>query len=106
MAGGHLAVVSGFGAQGALGLDAWSLALCARAGKLEPRPTRFWDRHKHPIGAARMMALPDDLYGAGRLEALAVPPLREAARPLFEDAAARKTAPPLIVALPEAGRPD
>jgi 3-oxoacyl-[acyl-carrier-protein] synthase-1 len=93
--------ITGVGARGPLGLDALSLALCARAGKIEPRPTGLRDKHNHPIGVVRMLALPDDLHGFDRLVEMASPALLEAA-----SASPGGPPRPLVVALPEAGRPD
>ena len=108
-----LALIRGVGAMGPLGLDALQVTLCARAAKLEPRPTAFLDRRKYPIGTARALTLPDALQGFERLVALAAPAAREAAStsrtsrpraPAAQDFAAPP--PPLIVAAPPPGRAD
>src|SRR5262245_55824840 len=91
--------ILGAGARGALGLTALELAMCARAHKLDVWLTRFEDRYRHSIGAARARFLPDDLHGFDRLVALGAPALREAAAPL---AGPR----PLFLAVAEPGRPD
>lgn len=103
-----LGVITGAGARSPLGLDALQVTLCARAGKIEPRPTPFLDRRNYPIGDVRALCLPDDLYGFERLVELAVPALREAAATLGPRRAAgdARLRPPLLLALPEAGRAD
>ena len=96
--------ILGVGARGPLGLNALQIAMCARAGKIEPRRTRFTDKYGNSIGAVRARYLPDDLHGYDRLVALAVPALIEAARALEGSAFAAPW--PLFLALPEPGRPD
>jgi 3-oxoacyl-[acyl-carrier-protein] synthase I len=99
-----VAEILGVGARGPLGLNALQVAMCGRAGKIEPRRTRFPDKHGNSIGAVRARYLPDDLHGYDRLVALAVPALIEAAKSLTNSAF---PAPyPLFLALPESGRPD
>lgn len=99
-----LCQILGVGARGPLGLNALQVTMGARAGKIEPRRTRFTDKHGSSMGAVRARFLPDDLHGYDRLVALAVPALVEAARGL----ALASIAPPypLFLALPEPGRPD
>src|SRR6185503_15106128 len=87
------------GARGPLGLSALQVALCVRAGKLEPRRTSFLDKRGATVGAARAVCLPDTLHGYERLLALGAPALREAALGLPGPL-------PLFLALPEPGRPD
>ncbi len=87
------------GARTPLGLSALQTAMCARAGKLEPRRTSFRDSAEAAIGAVRAACLPDDLHGYERLLALGAPALREAAGDLEGPL-------PLLLALPEGGRPD
>jgi 3-oxoacyl-[acyl-carrier-protein] synthase-1 len=87
------------GARTPLGLGALQTTMCARAGKLEPRRTSFRDSTEASIGAVRAPCLPDDLHGYERLLALGAPALREAAGDLEGPI-------PLLLALPEAGRPD
>lgn len=94
-----LCEIIGVGARGPLGLSALHVALCARAGKLEPRKTPWRDRRGAAIGAARARCLPDDLHGYARLIALGAPALREAAFGLEGPLS-------LLLALPEPGRPD
>jgi 3-oxoacyl-[acyl-carrier-protein] synthase-1 len=96
--------ILGVGARGPLGLNALQIAMCSRAGTIEPRRTRFSDKRGNSIGAVRARYLPDDLHGYDRLVALAVPALIEAAKSLVGSAF---PAPyPLFLALPEPGRPD
>jgi 3-oxoacyl-[acyl-carrier-protein] synthase-1 len=96
--------ILGVGARGPLGLNALQIAMCGRAGKIEPRRTRFVDKHGNSIGAVRARYLPDDLHGYDRLVALAVPALIEAAKVLIGGSFAAPY--PLFLALPEPGRPD
>ena len=99
-----LCQILGVGARGPLGLNALQIAMCGRAGKIEPRRTRFTDKHGNSIGAVRARFLPDDLHGYDRLLALAVPALIEAAKALVNSAYAPPY--PLFLALSEPGRPD
>lgn len=92
-------VILAFGASGPLGIDALQVAMCARAGRIEPRPTRLLDRRGHRICAARALAVPDEMVGHERLVALGALALREAGWPL----ARRGRIPiPLLVAAPGA----
>jgi len=99
-----LCQILGVGARGPLGLNALQIAMCGRAGKIEPRRTRFTDKNGNSIGAVRARFLPDDLHGYDRLVALAAPALLEAAKVLVKSALAPPY--PLFLALSEAGRPD
>jgi 3-oxoacyl-[acyl-carrier-protein] synthase-1 len=103
-----LGVITGVGARSPLGLDALQVTLCARAGKIEPRPTAFLDSRNYPIGDVRALCLRDDLHGFERLVELAVPALREAAATLGPRRAAgdARLRPPILLTLPEAGRAD
>src|SRR5689334_17953235 len=92
-------LIVGVGARGTLGLTALQVAMCGRAQKLDVWLTRFEDRWKHSIGAARARFLPDELHGFDRLVALGAPALREAASALPGPM-------PLYLAVAEAGRPD
>jgi len=95
------------GARGPLGLSSLQLALCLRAAKLEPRSLTMVDKRGHEIGACVTGGLSATLYGYGRMIGLAAPALREAVRgaELFGQRA--PAAPlPLVMSLPEAGRPD
>lgn len=87
------------GARSPLGLSALQVAMCARAQKLEPRSTEFMDRKNYRIGAARSVALSDELHGFDRFVALGAPALREASERLPVRA-------PLVLALPDRERPD
>jgi len=93
------AVVS-VAARGPLGLSSLQVAMCARARKAEPRSTHFVDKRGRFVGACTTPGLPDALVGYDRLIALAAPALRAAAK---EPALAPL---PLVLALPERGRPD
>lgn len=93
------APVIGVGARSPLGLTALSVAMTARAHKLDVWLTRFVDRWNRTVGASRARFLPEDLHGFERLVALGAPALREAAAGL--------TGPlPLYLAVSEPGRPD
>lgn len=87
------------GASGPIGRSSLQVATCARAQKLEPRERQFIDKRGRPAGICLAGALPADLFGYDRMVALAAEALREAGAGL--DAPA-----PMIVALPEPGRPD
>ncbi|AKT39794.1 uncharacterized protein CMC5_039450 [Chondromyces crocatus] len=76
------ATILGFGAWGPLGVEALQIAMCARAGRIEPRPTRFFDQRGHRISVSRSVALSDDLLGTARIAALGAHALREAAQGL------------------------
>lgn len=90
-------LILAFGASGPLGIEALQVAMCARAGRIEPRPTRLLDRRGNRICAARALAIPDELVGRERLVALGALALREATWPLGR----RIRAPiPLLVAAP------
>ena len=88
-------MILGVGAFGPLGTDALAVAMCARAAKIEPRPTRILDRRGHRISVVRALSLPDELQGLARLVALGAPALREAAARLDGDPV------PLVVAAPD-----
>lgn len=88
------------GARTSVGLSALQVAMSARAAKMEPRGTRFRDKHGRAVGMCRVGGLAADLVGHDRLLALAAPALREAWPGALEDRL------PLFVALPEPGRPD
>jgi 3-oxoacyl-[acyl-carrier-protein] synthase I len=101
-----LCQILGAGARGPLGLNLLQVAMCARAGKMAPRRTRFADKYGNSIGAVRSRFLPDDLHGFERLVALAVPALREAAASIpAQQPGQPRVLVPLFLALPEAGRP-
>jgi 3-oxoacyl-[acyl-carrier-protein] synthase-1 len=91
-------LVARVGARAAVGLGALDVAMCVRAGKLEPRASAFVDRRGATVGTARARFLPDDLVGVERLGALAAPALAEAAGELASPL-------PLVLALPAPGRP-
>jgi hypothetical protein len=92
-------VIYGVGARSPLGLSALQVAMGARAQKLEPRSTDYHDRKGCLIGAARAECLADDVVGWDRFAALGAPALREAAY-------GQTARFPLILALPDRGRPD
>jgi len=97
------------GARGPLGLSSLQLALSLRAAKLEPRSLNLLDRRGREIGACITGGLPGSLYGYWRMVALAAPAVREAARGagLYRSGNGTDTpALPLVLCLPEPGRPD
>lgn len=80
------------------------LAMLSRAGKLKPAPSRFKDARGDRVYVRQASFLPDDLFGYERLLALARRALADTAA---AGAAAQVGAPvPLVLAIPEAGRPD
>lgn len=100
-------IVSAVSARTPLGLDARQTALCARARKGEPRSGRFRNPHGYPIGLCTTPGVSDRLEGISRLLALATPCLRALARGRLSAAEEQRNAPfPLILAVPEPGRPD
>lgn len=91
--------IQGVGARGPLGLSSLQVAMCVRARKFEPRALRMRDKRDHAVGMCLTGGLGRTLVGHHRMTALATPALCEAAEGL--------TAPvPLVVSVPEAGRPD
>jgi len=95
-----LAEVVATGARAATGLNALQLAMGVRARLFEPRACGFKDKRGRAIGLCRVGGLAADLHGYDRLLALASPALREAT------AGQPRATVPLLVALPETGRPD
>ncbi|EYF06413.1 beta-ketoacyl synthase N-terminal-like domain-containing protein [Chondromyces apiculatus] len=95
------AYVTGASARCSLGLSALQVAMCVRARKGEPRTTRFTDKRQRFIGVARTPGMREDLHGFERMVALAAPALRS----VVPDGAALHPVP-LVLAVPEAGRPD
>ncbi|MBI4955254.1 MAG: hypothetical protein HY908_24740 [Myxococcales bacterium] len=92
-------VIVRVGAACPLGLTSLETAMCVRASKLEPRPTAFIDKRGRTVGASHARWLAAELAGFDRLVALGARALGEAAGDLTEPA-------PLVLALPEAPRPD
>lgn len=90
--------VFGVGARCPLGLTALESAMGIRAGKLEPRGSRFTDARGHAIGICRARFLSDDVHGLSRLVRLAAPAMAEATGAHVESL-------PLVVAVPEAQNP-
>lgn len=88
------------GARCPLGLSATQVAMCVRAMKMEPLTTRFLDKNGEAIGAGRMLALPETIFGYERLLRIAAPALCEAWPAEIDEAI------PVILALPDAGRAD
>lgn len=89
------------GARCPLGLNSLQIAMCVRAKKHEPRSSSFVDKQNQPIGVCLTGGLPKNLVGFERMLGLAGPALSEATEGLTLE-----TSAPLVLALPEAGRPD
>ena len=120
------ALVGAVSARTPLGLTARQTTFCARARKGEPRSTRFRNRLDRSIGACTTPGLSDGLEGIDRMIALAAPALAAVAAsarshgvsPIARGAgsgagAGATGAPeesrspwPLLLAVPEPGRPD
>lgn len=96
----QVATILRAGARGPIGLSRLQLTMNLRAGRFVPRPCAFRDKHGRSIGTCRVGGLGLDVIGHDRLLGLAVPALRET-WPEHE-----KTRVPLVLALPEASRPD
>lgn len=73
-----LAYIKSIGARGPLGLSPLSMAMCARARKLEPQSIGLRDKRGNPIGICLTPGLPETLTGYDRLLALGAPALQEA----------------------------
>jgi 3-oxoacyl-[acyl-carrier-protein] synthase I len=95
------ALVTGTSARCPLGLSALQAAMLVRARRGEPRATRFLDKRRRFAGASTTPGLRGDLHGFDRLIALAAPALRAAVA-----GGAPSAAWPLLLAVPERGRPD
>jgi 3-oxoacyl-[acyl-carrier-protein] synthase I len=87
------------GACSPLGTDSLALAMAARAGLFEPRPTPWCDQRGQEAGAVHARFLPEELIGAPRFLALGAVALAEAGAGLG-------AALPLLLGLPEDERPD
>lgn len=98
--GRDLATILRIGARAPIGLSRLQVAMNVRAGRFEPRPCAFKDKRGQLIGSCRVGGLPLDVVGHDRLLRLAAPALREA----WPTEVASSL--PLVLALPETGRPD
>ena len=87
------------GASSPLGLDARQTALFWRAGKADPRGTRFRDKTGVSVGAVRSANLSDDTVGYERMLALAIPALEEVLSAAPAQLRSEKTI--LLLSLPE-----
>jgi 3-oxoacyl-[acyl-carrier-protein] synthase-1 len=97
-----LGSVIGVGAASPVGFDARQTAFALRAKKLLPRPSEIRDKHGAAFGTARLLGLPDDVFGVDRMLAAAARALREASR----DAALDPSKPlRVFLAMPERSRP-
>lgn len=102
-----IADVIGLGARGAIGLGSLQVAMCTRARKLEPRAVKFRDRRGQEIGIALAGGLGERLFGFSRMMALGAPALAEAVSTLAPERVPTEERPlPLVLCLPEKGRPD
>lgn len=96
------ASIYGVGACSPIGFDARQTSLAIRARKIVPRPMALVDRNGHRFGSARVLGLPEDLYGSERVVAIGARALREAAR----DAGIAHDRPVRVfVGVAERGRP-
>lgn len=95
------AFVVSVGARSTLGLSALQAAMLVRARRGDPQSLPLRDKRGRPIGACTAKGVPAGLSGCDRLVALGAPALR---------AAVPRQAPsgtwPVILAVPEKGRPD
>jgi 3-oxoacyl-[acyl-carrier-protein] synthase-1 len=96
--------IAGVGAHAALGLSALQVTMNARARKRAPTGTALRDKRGFLVGACVSGALDPGLHGYERLMGLAVPALREAL--IDAGRGAEGPPPPLVLAVPEAGRAD
>jgi 3-oxoacyl-[acyl-carrier-protein] synthase-1 len=102
-----IADVVSLGARGPLGLSSTQVAMCLRARKLEPRSVKIRDRRDQEIGIALTGGLGERLFGYQRMVSLGAPALVEAVSGLSAALAPSAARPlPVILCLPEPGRPD
>jgi 3-oxoacyl-[acyl-carrier-protein] synthase-1 len=94
--------VTGTGARGPLGLNALQIATATRAFLLEPRPSPFLDARGGRAGLAYATSIDPSIVGFDRYVALGAPALREASPRTRSD----RRGLPLVLALPDRGRPD
>lgn len=92
--------VGSVAARAAVGLTATQVALCARARRLEPRSSAFVDARGRSVGLCTAGGLEPSLVGYDRLAALAAAALDDLARARWASSV------PLLLAVPEPGRPD
>ena len=81
---GRREAIVGVGATGALGADALSTVLFARAAKSSPRAFELGTAPRQHVGTMRSVRLGDELTGLDRMLALAAPALIEAAKPAWD----------------------
>jgi 3-oxoacyl-[acyl-carrier-protein] synthase-1 len=102
-----IAEVASTGARGPLGFSSLQVAMAVRAQRLEPKSIPWRDRHGHEIGIALTGGLGSSSHGLARMVALAAPALAEAIAGITGELAVTDARPiPLVVCLPEPGRPD
>ncbi len=94
-----LASVQAFSARTPVGLSPMQTAMCMRARKLEPRVCALMDKRQRRVGTARVGGLGIEAYGYDRMLALASTTLGDLRSEVTEPL-------PLIMAVPEPGRPD
>ena len=94
-----IARVAGAGARGSLGLSCVQLAMGVRARLLAPASTSFLDRRGRSVGLCMAAGIAPGARGYERFLALGAAPMREACP-------ANVGPLPVLLALPEAGRPD
>jgi 3-oxoacyl-[acyl-carrier-protein] synthase-1 len=97
-------VIAGVGARSSIGLNALQTTMGIRAEVLRPMETRFVDTNGDPVGMCCVSCIDPILTGVGRLKALAIPAMREAAADFLRAERARRGAAsplPLVIAIPE-----
>lgn len=93
--------VAAVGARSPLGLSALQAAMLLRARQGQPRASRFLDNRERYIGVCTAPGIAPDLFGVDRMMALLAPALRAALLRVPDPGPW-----PLILAVPEAARPD
>ncbi len=101
-----IAKVAGVGARGAVGLSSLQMAMGIRSRLFEPRSLPWLDKRGREMGMALSGGLGIASHGVERFVALATPALSEAAALLLRAPGSGAQGVPLVVCLPEPGRPD
>lgn len=102
-----IAAIVSTGARSALGFSSRQLAMGARSGRFTPTTVSFRDRRGQAIGMGLCGGLGERLFGYPRLKKLVTPTLIEAAMALpATHTPMLRQGVPLLLCLPEAGRPD
>jgi 3-oxoacyl-[acyl-carrier-protein] synthase-1 len=102
-----IANVVGMGARGPLGLSVLQVAMGLRSGLFAPRSIKLVDKHDEPIGIGITGGIGETVHGLNRFVVLAAPTFSEAVADLPETLAPTEEQPlPVLLCLPEPGRPD